>query len=114
MDCGKRLKELIDHKKVNQAWLAKQLDVDENTLSGWTYKSSLHVHKIQQICEVFKMPLYEFFISEQDIKTIFDLPPSLLEVCQRIYRLPEQQQNVVLQSVYSCLMLAEKNDQGVQ
>lgn len=63
MNCGKRIKELCDLHNVKQTWLAERLGIDDNTLSGWIYKSSLHVNKIEQVCNIFQMNLYEFFIS---------------------------------------------------
>lgn len=87
-----RLEEILNLREMKQVDLSRMLDIPQSTISGWKPLKHLNLDNIIKICRALDMPLYEFFMSENDKKDYFKIDPLLLGMCRRIEKLEKEKQ----------------------
>lgn len=70
MDTVFRLRELLEERDMSLFRLAKKADLNYATLRRRCYRGAeLSVDTIERACQVFGIPLYEFFRESHDAET---------------------------------------------
>ncbi len=62
---GQRIKELRIFHKISQKVMAEKMEIAQSSLSDMENSIWPPLNRINQFCEIIKIPLYEFFIEEE-------------------------------------------------
>jgi transcriptional regulator with XRE-family HTH domain len=109
VNCGKRLKSLIKERRFKLEEFATLIDTPLSTLKGWFPRYDMTLENIRRCCEVLEIPLYEFFMSDEDKKNIMShggiegLNPETIEIIEIIRRFPEEDKKKIYRVTINAL-----------
>ncbi len=100
MKFGSRLKELIKSANFSQADLADKIGVSRSTISFWVNSEYPPLDAIETVCKELDIPLYEFFMTEEQIKKTMpdDIDPIQIELIRTLNNLPDEKHIAILEA----------------
>ncbi len=100
MKFGSRLKELIKSANFSQADLADKIGVSRSTISFWVNSEYPPLDAIETVCKELDIPLYEFFMTEEQIKKTMpdDIDPIQIELIRTLNNLPDDKHIAILEA----------------
>lgn len=92
MKYGSRLREIIKAHPINQAEVADKIGVSKSTISFWINSEYPPLDGIEAVCKVIGIPLYKFFMTDEDVKELTGVDPEFLEIVKMVKHMPEEVQ----------------------
>ncbi len=92
---GKRIKELLKLKGMNQNELAVKIGIHPQSVSRWINSSYLSTEVVEKVCQALDLEIIDFFL--KDPKQLENYTPSWikpeqLELIKKLNSLPEEKQ----------------------
>jgi len=75
---------LIKSKGISQKDLSEDLEIPITTLNSWLNQSHPRLENIEKICNFLEVPIWEFFISKEELENKFHLPKEIIDCIQAI------------------------------
>lgn len=98
---GKKIKDLRREKEISQKELAARVGISPPNLSQWEAMTLPPLEGIIKVCQELEIPLWQFFLTEEETVTDF-MPPWFrqehLEFIKELSQLPEDLQDTLLKS----------------
>ena len=92
---GEKMRVLRKSKGWTQRQIEEKLSLGNSTVSGWEKMANPPFDSIVKICDLFKLPLYQFFMPDDLI--IPDLAPNEAEFLKLFKTLPDQLQAIIIE-----------------
>lgn len=103
MKYGSRLREIIKGSSFNQVELAEKIGVSKSTISFWINSEFPPLEGIESICNALEIPVYRFFMGEQEIKDFMGLDPEWLEIGKVIQPFPVEVKNLFYDQILAAM-----------
>src|SRR5574343_352722 len=81
---GKKLKSIIKTHGFSQKDIAKKINVPESSFSSWINMDTPPVDIIENVCQLFDIELWEFFMSEDAYKKLFNMPKEYILITKKL------------------------------
>ncbi|MCP4135537.1 MAG: helix-turn-helix domain-containing protein [bacterium] len=91
---GERLRKLRKESGKTQIDIAKSLEINQSSLSDIEKMEYPPLNRIEEICEIFEIPVWKFFASGEI--NLPDLTPQQKEWNILFNKIPEELQKIVL------------------
>lgn len=104
---GEKIKELRGKAGMDQKSLAEKLGISAPALSDIEGSAYPPLKRIEQICDIFKIEMAEFFMTESYKKNLFGISPLCLELAVQVDKLPDNIKNKFLKHIESGLDLLD-------
>ena len=107
---GKKIKELRMGAGINQKNFSEMMDISQPSLSELENSTYPPLHRIEQVCKIINIPLWEFFLENPE--EVYEVPEIYKKIAYEIERMPSHKKNKVLSHLLSAIELAttELND----
>ena len=103
MKYGSRLRELIKSSNFNQVEVAEKIGVSKSTISFWINSEYPPLDGVESVCNALDMPLYRFFMSNENIEEFMGLDPEWLEIGKVIQPLPAEVKNLFYSQILASM-----------
>lgn len=100
MKFGARIEEVLKKAGKTQQEAAEAIGVSPSTISYWKNQEVPPLDGIEKICNFVGIPLYKFFLSEEDeAKLINEINPVWLEAARIVNGFPKKVQVLFLEGI---------------
>lgn len=114
MNWGKKIKEWLTVKGLDQKELADKMGVHEQTVSRWVNSTHLKTNTIEELCKALDISLIDFCFGQEEISNYLDISNDVLAIAMRVDKLPDQYKLMFLKHMMTGLELIDARARGVQ
>jgi len=110
------IKKYRKMKKMSQKEFAEALDVTHSSVSSWEIgKNSIDLNRLNQICQVLDVPLFEMIFEPQE-SAAFKLSKEMSAIIESLDKRPEIKEilKICMESKYNDIIVATKLLQVLQ
>lgn len=89
---GKRFSALLKRNGMNQKRFAEISGIHRVTVNRWTKSAHLWTDTIETICGTLGIPVWQFFVTENDLAQYYQVDELSLSIIRRVESLPVDKQ----------------------
>ena len=105
MKYGTRLRELLESQGLKQADIADKINVSRSTVSFWINAEYPPLEGIEKICKALNIPVYRFFMTDENIQEITGVDPHWITLAKTIEHMPPDIQDKIMGQILVILNL---------
>jgi len=107
MRYGARMKQLIKDAGYGQNAFAEKMNISSSKMSFWCNAEFPPLEAIEQVCNALDIPIYKFFLNDEDLKSITGVDPRWFTIAQLVEQMPEDVQLKIMTNILQVIEMME-------